>query len=61
MRPVDDDSLSRVAVIIVESGAIYSSLMVVLVGTYAAEETGIFSMFLDMVRFLFIFPSRLSR
>ncbi|KLO17596.1 hypothetical protein SCHPADRAFT_994275 [Schizopora paradoxa] len=47
-RPIDGDSLSHIAVIIIESGAIYSSLMVILVGTYAAEITGIFSMFLDM-------------
>lgn len=51
-RPIDGDSLSHVAVIIIESGAIYSTLMVILVGTYAAEVTGIFSMFLDMVRFI---------
>jgi len=48
MKPVDGDCLSHVAVIIIESGAIYSTLMVILVGTYAAEEIGIFSMFLDM-------------
>ncbi len=53
MKPVDGDSLCHVAVIIIESGAIYSTLMVILVGTYAAEEIGIFSMFLDMVRCIF--------